>query len=328
MRARALIAAVVCVLAFALARPAIAGDEAASAHYKKGRSLYNISEYRAALDEFKAAYVEHEDPAFLYNIAQCHRQLGNYPEAITFYKRFLNESPKAPNRKEIQRLIAELEGKVGETPPAAAPPPDQAPVANAPPEAPSPAPIPLAAPPPEAPTRAGVHVEIGLGGGGFHDDFTWLGITNGTATGASGAFQLAVTLGVLPRLALGVLGAVESVQSPKVESGGVTNNDVSVGTLGFLGAVADFRLHPGPTGWHFEGALGGARLTVKDASGATSPSSPVGGGLSLAGGYDWALGPNWQWGLLGRVIAVSLSDDQSHTHSVQTLSALLFASWH
>jgi hypothetical protein len=54
----------------------------------------------------------------------------------------------------------------------------------------------------------------------------------------------------------------------------------------------------------------------------------VGGGLALAGGYDWALGPNLQWGLLGRVIAVSLSDDQSHTHSVQTLSALLFASWH
>jgi tetratricopeptide (TPR) repeat protein len=99
-----------------MSRPAAAGDEAAQAHYKKGRSLYNVSEYRAALDEFKQAYVEHEDPAFLYNIAQCHRQLGNYPEAITFYKRFLNESPKAPNRKEIQRLIAELEGKSANRP--------------------------------------------------------------------------------------------------------------------------------------------------------------------------------------------------------------------
>src|SRR5262249_3013755 len=84
------------------AGPAAAADDAAT-HYKKGRSLYNVSEYRAALDEFKQAYVLHEDPAFLYNIAQCHRQLGNHREAITFYKRFLNESPKASNRKEIER---------------------------------------------------------------------------------------------------------------------------------------------------------------------------------------------------------------------------------
>jgi tetratricopeptide (TPR) repeat protein len=162
-----------------MSRPAAAGDEAAQAHYKKGRSLYNVSEYRAALDEFKQAYVEHEDPAFLYNIAQCHRQLGNYPEAITFYKRFLNESPKAPNRKEIQRLISELEGKiegkaegkaegkpegkVGEPPPT--PPPGSsapAPVVETPPSpvVDAPPPLPVVAPPPK---RAGLHVELGLG---------------------------------------------------------------------------------------------------------------------------------------------------------------------
>lgn len=319
--------AVVCVLACVMSRPAAADDEAAQAHYKKGRSLYNVSEYRAALDEFKQAYVEHEDPAFLYNIAQCHRQLGDYPEAITFYKRFLNESPKAPNRKDVQRLIAELEGKAGEvTPPPSPPPAASGPVVEAPPpvvETPRP-------PPPvvvEAPAaRAGLHVEVGLGGGGFHDDFKWLNLTNGTASGASGALQVAATIGVLPHLALGVLGAVESVTSPSVKTGNMTNNDVRLGTLGFLGVVADWRLHPGPTGWHFEGALGGARMSIKDTAGIASTIAPVGGGIALAGGYDWSLGTNWQWGLLGRFIAVSLSD-QGYTHDVQTLSALVFASW-
>ncbi|HTA19118.1 MAG TPA: tetratricopeptide repeat protein [Polyangia bacterium] len=309
-----------------MSRPAAAGDEAAQAHYKKARSLYNVSEYRAALDEFKQAYVEHEDPAFLYNIAQCHRQLGDYPEAITFYKRFLSESPKAPNRKDVQRLIAELEGKIG----APAKPP--APVASAPAvEAPAPPPVVEAPPPPpavvEAPVRrAGLHLELGLGGGGFHDDFTWLNLTKGTASGASGALQLAVTIGVLPHLALGVLGAVESVSSPSVKTGNTTNNDVQLGALGFLGVVADWRLHPGPTGWHFEGALGGARMSIKDPA-ISSTIAPVGGGIALAGGYDWALGASWQWGLLARAIAVSLSD-QGYTHDVQTLSALVFASWH
>ena len=119
MRARVVIAGVVLGVAFASATPARAADEVAAAHYKKGRSLYNVSEYRGALEEFKAAYVVHEDPALLYNIAQCHRMLGNHREAITFYKRFLGESPGAKNRKEIERLIGELEAKAAEAPPPA-----------------------------------------------------------------------------------------------------------------------------------------------------------------------------------------------------------------
>src|SRR5450432_4044041 len=150
VRARIAIAGVALLLACAWARPAAAADEEASAHYKRGRSLYNVSEYRAALDEFKQAYVAHEDPAFLYNIAQCHRQLGNHREAITFYKRFLNESPKAPNRKEIEHLIGELEVKAaGAAPPVsdAAATPRPAPVEAAPPPAPAPpAAIPEVAP--------------------------------------------------------------------------------------------------------------------------------------------------------------------------------------
>src|SRR3954451_20971836 len=131
--------------------PARAADGDAAAHYKKGRSLYNISEYRAALDEFKQAYVLHEDPAFLYNIAQCHRQLGNHREAITFYKRFLAESPHAPNRREIERLIGELEEKAAAAPQGA----KEKEATPAPrPEAVGTAPREAAAPPATPPTSA------------------------------------------------------------------------------------------------------------------------------------------------------------------------------
>jgi hypothetical protein len=82
---------------------------AAKAHYNKASRLYDVGEYRQALEEFKAAHVAKPDPAFLFNIAQCHRQLGELELAVVMYKRFLATSAKAANRSEVERRVAELE---------------------------------------------------------------------------------------------------------------------------------------------------------------------------------------------------------------------------
>jgi hypothetical protein len=318
--------------------PARAADGDAAAHYKKGRSLYNVSEYRAALDEFKQAYVLHEDPAFLYNIAQCHRQLGNHREAVTFYKRFLKESPGAPNRREIERLIGELEAKAAQTSPPPPAPPERDHAEPSPPPPADAAPPPPASPPPMATTpaaepapapaaKAGVHFEVGLGGGGLHDSFEWIGVTKGTATGGSGAGHLALTFGVVPRLALGALLAGESVQAPHVELSGVETNNVGVGVLGMVGALADWRVKPEPTGLHFQGGVCFARMTIKDKAGAVPDRSPKGGGVALAAGWDWSLTPSWQFGVMGRFLGAQLTD-QGITHDVVALSALALLSYH
>jgi hypothetical protein len=323
--------AVILVAAVTWAAPAFAQkDEEAAAHYKKGRSLYNVSEYRAALDEFKQAYVLHEDPAFLYNIAQCHRQLGNHREAITFYKRFLNESPRAPNRREIERLIGDLEEK------AKAPAPEPKPAAPAPAEQPAPREEPPPAPPPApspapaveaAPARAGLHLELGAGIGVLHDSFEWLALTRGTATGVSGAFHLGATYGVIPHLALGLVLAGDSVQSPRVEVSGVRTDNVSVGTLGFLGVLADWRPTVGPTGWHLELGLGGARMKIEDKQSVLAARTPVGGGGLLAVGHDWSMNQDWHLGFLVRVMAVALSADNTD-HGVLTASAMVVVGYH
>jgi hypothetical protein len=312
------------VLAFAT--PAIAEEDAA-AHYKKGRSLYNVSEYKAALDEFKQAYVLHEDPAFLYNIAQCHRQLGNHREAITFYKRFLKESPQAPNRRDIERMIGDLEVKAAKAeepakaPPRPAEPP--APREETPPPAPPPAPVKEEEPPPAAPrTKAGLHLELGLGIGFLRDSFDWLALTRGTATGASGAFQLGATYGVLPNLALGLVFASESSVSPRVEVSGVRTDNVSVGTLTFLGLLADWRPTPGPTGWHAQLGLGGARMKIEDKQSIIGARTPVGGGGMLAAGHDWSMNQDWKLGFLVRAMYMALSADDTD-HRVFTASAML-----
>jgi tetratricopeptide (TPR) repeat protein len=77
--------------------------------YEQGTALYNVGEYRSALDKFKAAYLIVRDPVFLFNIGQCQRQLDDPAAAAASYKAYRRERPDAPNRVEVDRLIVEME---------------------------------------------------------------------------------------------------------------------------------------------------------------------------------------------------------------------------
>jgi uncharacterized cupin superfamily protein len=81
----------------------------AKEHYNQGTRHYELGHYQEALGEFEAAYMAVPDPAFLFNIAQCHRKAGHDKEAIGFYKSYLRNAPKAPNRADVQKRIQELE---------------------------------------------------------------------------------------------------------------------------------------------------------------------------------------------------------------------------
>lgn len=82
---------------------------AAKARANRATGLYNLGHFQQALAEYEAAYMAVQDPPFLFNIAQCHRKLGNGKDAIAFYRSYLRVAPNAPNRPEVQRRIAELE---------------------------------------------------------------------------------------------------------------------------------------------------------------------------------------------------------------------------
>jgi tetratricopeptide (TPR) repeat protein len=116
------------VLAIALAvqvigRPALADDkEAARRSYLEGTRRYDLNEFGPALEAFKRAYLDYEDPAFLYNIAQCYRQLGDKENALKFYRSFLRKLPDAPNREEVTGTIATLDAALAAEK-ATAPPP-------------------------------------------------------------------------------------------------------------------------------------------------------------------------------------------------------------
>jgi hypothetical protein len=153
-------AGVVLVALFLMSgRPSRAADprlDAARAHSQEGDSYYKLEKYANAISEYEQAYLAKPDPSFLYNIAQCHRLMGQGAEAIKFYRRFLKDAPAAPNRAVAEKHIRDLEDAShgtqpsSATPPAASSPP---PAATAPPPVTSPTEPPLA-PLPSSPTSA------------------------------------------------------------------------------------------------------------------------------------------------------------------------------
>lgn len=124
--------------------------------YREGSRQYDLGDFRAALDSFKRAYLAHEEAGILFDIAECHRQLGENAEAVQAYQSYLRRKPDAPNRADVEALIAKLQGASAPSPAAPAPKPSTSlPVAAAPAAtAPPPAPVPPVAPSSSTPAPA------------------------------------------------------------------------------------------------------------------------------------------------------------------------------
>jgi len=114
MRAATLRALVVLVVAFAVAvgvaAPAHAGDKrAASAHFQKGRVLFDAGSFGPALEEFSAGYDAFPLPGFLVNIGQCQRKLDRLDDAAGSFQRFLDSDVADPKlRAEVQEALSEI----------------------------------------------------------------------------------------------------------------------------------------------------------------------------------------------------------------------------
>ncbi|HEY2747964.1 MAG TPA: hypothetical protein VGL86_25250 [Polyangia bacterium] len=143
------------VIAFAFASPSARAADAntskAKQLYDDGLTNYNLGHYDEALTAFEMGYRVRHDPAFLFNIAQCQRQLRRPDDAQRSYRAYLRESPTLPQttRDEVQKLIAEMENSIEEQRTKQPPTGTQAPGANQPAEGqtPPPSPPPAATPP-------------------------------------------------------------------------------------------------------------------------------------------------------------------------------------
>ena len=150
-----------------VARAASDDNETARRLYESATRHFDLTEYEAALNDFKEGYRHKDDPVFLYNIAQCYRLMNKNDEALKFYRSYLRRAPGAPNRDEVERRIATLQESIAaadrarQTPPQTTLPPSNIkPSADAPPTASTTAPTttttttPAVEPPPPSSSTA------------------------------------------------------------------------------------------------------------------------------------------------------------------------------
>jgi tetratricopeptide (TPR) repeat protein len=82
--------------------------EKAKALFDKAEAYYKVREYEKALAGYKESYLTVQEPALLYNMAQCYRLLGKSEEALSTYRSFLRDVPDTPLREKVEGFMAEL----------------------------------------------------------------------------------------------------------------------------------------------------------------------------------------------------------------------------
>lgn len=84
-------------------------DARAREQFETGRTAYVAGDYERALSAFATAYARQPIPSLLFDIAQCHRRLGNYETAAVFYQQYLELSPGTPNAGAVRALLTEVQ---------------------------------------------------------------------------------------------------------------------------------------------------------------------------------------------------------------------------
>ncbi len=145
--------AIAALMFLAIASPAGAlADPKADAkiHIDKATTLHGEGKFAEALEELKHAYTLDPRPELLYAIGQVHVQLGNCPQAITFYERFLSTKPDAGPAGAAREAIQTC--KTAPPDPVVTPTPDPQPT---PTPTPTPGPVAEQRPPPRADEPSG-----------------------------------------------------------------------------------------------------------------------------------------------------------------------------
>jgi len=154
------------LLLLTLAPPAANADDLARArqHFARAETQYRLGKFAEALAQYQAAFRHASLPRLLFNMAQCHRHLGQRKKALFYYKLFRDDwkrrfpGTRPPNDAEVMERIRTLQKELASTgEPSSRPAPSSLPVlesdsSRAVPGSGTRAPKTGAAAPPESPT--------------------------------------------------------------------------------------------------------------------------------------------------------------------------------
>lgn len=87
------------------------GDEMtqeARVFFERGVAMFRRRRYDAALQAFTAAYNFARLPEVVYNLAVASERTGHLQDAIDYYREYLRARPDGPDRRIVERRVAEL----------------------------------------------------------------------------------------------------------------------------------------------------------------------------------------------------------------------------
>lgn len=77
--------------------------------FEMAETKFNLGKFEEAAVDYQAAYEAEPLPAFLFNLGQCYRNLGNYERAQFYFRRYVELDPRSANRPAAEDLIAEMD---------------------------------------------------------------------------------------------------------------------------------------------------------------------------------------------------------------------------
>ncbi len=78
---------------------------------RQGIREYQIGDFTRALADISEAYKLSGAAALLFDLGQCHRALEHWKEAEFAYRQYLIEVPRARNREEVTKLVADMRAR-------------------------------------------------------------------------------------------------------------------------------------------------------------------------------------------------------------------------
>jgi tetratricopeptide (TPR) repeat protein len=73
--------------------------------FEEAKKHFLLREYKETIPLLKEAYRLYPAPLFLYNLAQCHLELKEYEEAISYFENFIDSDPKSKERPQAEKFL-------------------------------------------------------------------------------------------------------------------------------------------------------------------------------------------------------------------------------
>ncbi len=96
-------------------------DDQARSLYLAGKSYFDRDEYASALEQFARAYELSRHPELLLNAGIAAERAGYLPDAVRYYRRYLDQAPEATQRRELEKRLESLEQRLSRKDSVAAP---------------------------------------------------------------------------------------------------------------------------------------------------------------------------------------------------------------